>query len=401
MILGLGYGGLRLALDLERAARRERFPGEILLVDQFPFHQLVTEMHQVAAGSIPSEFSTILLEKILRGKRVRFQQARVSGFTPHQKAVHTDQGDFPYDRLVVALGGEADFFDHPSPRVPGLREHAFSIQSIQPANRAYLQLQERLFNFIEARKTDLGTLYLVIGGGGTTGVEMAGQLSDEIPKKCEEYKIPREAISVHLVEASERLLPGFHPEIANYAADILQRKGIQIHLGARINEVQADHLRLSSGETVPVTILIWAGGVRANSLLLSSPFKVDAKGRMLVNGYLQTQDHPEVFAIGDCASFIHPEMGTPSPPTARLAIDQGRWLARYLMGETIFPFVPTFKGATISLGKGDAVSLVGELRFFGRTAYLIKFLITMKYIYSIGGLRLLFHQLRMGVLGKI
>lgn len=401
LIVGMGYGGLRVALDLAQARRKGRFQGEILLIDQFPFHQLITELHQVAAGSIPSAFSTILLEKIFRGRLTRFQQARVTGFSPDRQTVHTDQGDFTYDRLVIALGGEADFIDHPTPRVPGLREHAFSIHSIQPANRAYLVLQERLFQFIERHKTTPGTLYLMIGGGGTTGVEMAGQLADEIPKKCREYKIPREAISVHLVEGCERLLPGFHPEIANYAEEVLERKGIHLHLGVRISQVKADQVDLSSGETIPMTILIWAGGVRANRLLTDSPYKVDPKGRIVVNGYLQAEQYPEVFAIGDCSSFIVPEMGSPSAPTARLAIDQGIWLARYLTGQTSYPFVPSFKGGVISLGKGAAVAIVGELNFFGRIAYLLKTLVTIKYIFSIGGFRLLIHQLRMGVLGKI
>jgi NADH dehydrogenase len=401
LILGMGYGGLRLALDLERGVRRGKFQAEITLIDQYPFHQLVTEMHQVAAGSVPSEYSTILVDKVLKKKRIRFQQARVTGFAPHRKVVETDHGDFQYDRLVIALGGEADFFDQPSPRIPGLREHGFSIQSIQPANRAYMQLQERLFQFIQVQKTTPGTLYLIIGGGGTTGVEMAGQLADEIPKKCREYKIPREAIQVDLIEGTDRLLPGFHPEIANYAARILERKGIRLHLGVRITDVQTDRLTLSSGETLPMTILIWAGGVRANRLFLSSPFKIDTKGRIIANGYLQADNNPDVFAIGDCSSYIHSEMGLPSAPTARLAVDQGGWLARYLMGRTRFPFVPSFKGGVISLGKDAAVAIVGELTFFGRIAYLMKSFVTVKYIYSIGGLRLLFHQLRMGVLGKI
>ena len=317
----MGYGGLRLALDLERGVRRGKLNAEIILIDQYPFHQLVTEMHQVAAGSVPSEFSTILLERIFKRRTVRFHQARVIGFAPHQKAVHTDQGDFLYDRLVIALGGEADLFDHPSPRIPGLREHAFSIQSIQPANQAYMQLQERLFQFIKEQKTSPGTLYLIIGGGGTTGVEMAGQLADEIPKKCREYKIPREAISVHLVEGADRLLPSLHPEIAHYAARVLKRKGIHLHLGVQITEVRSDRVLLSSGETIPMSIMIWAGGVRANRLLLSSPFKVDAKGRIIVNGYLQAGNYSDVFAIGDCSNYIHPEIGLPSAPTARLAID--------------------------------------------------------------------------------
>ncbi|HLG22473.1 MAG TPA: NAD(P)/FAD-dependent oxidoreductase [Candidatus Manganitrophaceae bacterium] len=400
VVLGMGYGGLRVALDLEKGLSQGRFEGEILLIDQYPFHQLVTELHQVAAGSVASEFAAIVLEKIFKGKKIIFQQAKVVGFDPGQKTVQTDHGPFTYDKLILALGGEADLLDRPAPRIPGLREHAFTIQSIQPANQAYLQLQERLFTFIAGRAPDQ-KLYLLIGGGGTTGVELAGQLADEIPRKCQEYKIRRDAIEVRLIEAADRLVPGLHPEIAQYVAKILERKEIQIHLGDPIARVEKDQVALRSGKILPSSILIWAGGVRGNRLLSDSPFKADPKGRVIVNGYLQAEGFPDVFAIGDCSNFIQPEVGQPSAPTARMAIDQGGWLGRYLMGERVFPFVPSFKGGVISLGKGAAVAIVGNLKFYGRIAYLLKSMITVKYIYSIGGLKLLAYQLRMGVLGKI
>jgi NADH dehydrogenase len=400
VVLGIGYGGLRAALDLEKERSQGRFEGEILLVDQYPFHQLVTELHQVAAGSIASEFATIALEKIFKGKEITFQEAKVSGFNPEEHQVLTDQEIISYDRLIIALGGEADLLDLPAPRIPGLREHAFTIQSIRPANQAYTQLQERLFTFIAGHNINQ-KLYLLIGGGGMTGVELAGQLSDEIPNKCREYKISPEAVEVHLIEASDRLVPGLHPKIAQYVAEVLERKGIQIHLGERIIQVNKNEVILQSGKVLPSTILIWAGGVRGNRLLAASPFKTDPKGRVIINGYLQAERFSDVFAIGDCSSYLQPDIGQPSPPTARLAIDQGGWLAQYIIGERRFPFIPSFKGGVISLGKGAAVAIVGNLKFYGRTAHLLKSFITIKYIYSIGGFRLLIHQLRMGVLGKI
>ncbi len=400
VILGMGYGGLRVALDLEKRRSQGKFGGEILLIDQYPFHQLVTELHQVAAGSIASEFAAILLERIFKGKKIAFQQAKVIQFDIAQKMVTTDHGPVAYDRLVLAIGGEADLLDRPTPLIPGLREHAFTIQSIQPANQSYTQLQERLFTFIAQRDLN-GKFHLVIGGGGTTGVELAGQLADEIPERCRGYRVPKEAVSVHLVEASDRLVPGLHPEIAKYVATVLTRKGIQLHLGEPIAQVTKDQVLLRSGKVLPSTILLWAGGVRGNRLLVESTFPTDSKGRVTVNGYLMATGLTDVFAIGDCSNFTQSEVGQPSAPTARLAIDQGRWLARYITGERVFPFVASFTGAVLSLGKGAAVAIVGNLKFYGRIAYLLKSLITMKYIYSIGGLRLLIYQIRMGILGKI
>ena len=93
----------------------------MVLVDQFPVHQLVTELHQVASGSIIQDRASIPLEKILQGKSVTFRQARVTGFDLPRHRVLTDQGELEYDRLVITLGGETDFFDIPTPRIPGLR----------------------------------------------------------------------------------------------------------------------------------------------------------------------------------------------------------------------------------------------------------------------------------------
>ncbi len=401
VVLGVGYGGLRLALDLEAGLRRGGWTGELILVDRYPFHQLVTEFHQLAAGSIVSEYATILLEKILGGKRVRFRQARITGFDLDGGRVFSDAQTFPFDHLVIALGGETDFLDSPTPLVPGLRKHGLAVSSIQPANAAHVRLQERLFAYTKERRFEREPFTIVIGGGGTTGVELAGQLADEMPQICRTYRIPREAISVHMVERADRLVPGFDPRISIYIAKVLRRKGITLHLEEGITRVDAGKLHLQSGAELPYSILLWAGGVRGNHTLEHAGLKTDPKGRLIVNGYLQVQEYDRVYAIGDCCNYIHPELGITSAPTARLAIDQARWLARYLMGQATFPFIPTFKGGVISLGTGAAVALIGNLRFYGRLAYLIKSLTTIRYIFSIGGVRLLAHQLRMGVLGKI
>lgn len=401
LILGAGYGGIRLTIELERRLHRGPWKGQVVLVDQFPLHQLVTEMHQVAAGSVLSDFATVPLAKILGGKRVAFRQATVTGFDLPRHKVRTTQGELIYDVLVVGLGGEVDYVDVPTPRIPGLRQHAVGIQTMQQANTAQARLQEAVYRYSKEAPKGAKPLTLVIGGGGMTGVEMAGQLADEAADWCREYRLPPGSIHILLIEAQERVLPGLHPQIAEYATSVLQKKGVTIRLKTMIAGVEGDRLVLASGEEVPMGMLIWAGGVRGPSLLADSGLKLDPKGRISVNGYLQAEGNPDVYAIGDCALVLHPQTGQPCPPSARLAVDEAVWLSRYLTQQWSFPFIPHTTGAVISLGRGAAAAVVGRLRFFGRLAYWLKSLITMKYLYSIGGLRLLFYQMRIGVLGKI
>ncbi len=410
VILGAGYGGIRLAIELERGLHRGHWKGQIVLVDRFPLHQLVTELHQVAAGSVLSDFAAIPLAKVLGGKRIAFRQATVTGFDLVGHRVQTTEGDLIYDVVVLGLGGEVDYFDIPTPRIPGLREHAAGIQTMQQANTVQFRLQEAVYRYSQEAAKGAKPLTLVIGGGGMTGVEMAGQLADEAAAWREEYRLAADAIPVLLVEAQERLLPGLHPQIASYAASVLQRKGVTIRLKTAISRVERGHLDdpgatirlvLSSGEEIQAGILIWAGGMRGPSLLAGSGLFLDPKGRVMVNGYLQAQGHTHVYALGDCALVVHPYTGQPCAPSARLALNEAYWLARYLTQQWALPFLPHTTGAVISLGRGEAVAVIGRLQFFGRLAYLLKSLITMRYLYSLGGLRLLIYQLRIGVLGKI
>jgi len=374
--------------------------GEVTLVDQFPVHQLVTELHQVAAGSIIQDRASIPLEKILKGRSVTFRQAKVTGFNLPQRRVLTDQGELQYDRLVIVLGGETDFFDTPTPRIPGLRKYAFEVQTMPLANRTWEHIHEVLYEYMRDEGSNL-PLHIVVGGGGSTGVEVAGHLADELSEWCKQYSLPEQTAVLHLIEAGGRLLPGFHYRISKYAEKVLRNKGVVIHLGDPIVQVERESIHLASGQHVPTRTLIWSGGIRGHSLLEKSGLKLDAKGRVVVNGYLQARGHEDVYAIGDCSLVIHPHTGKPCAASARLAINEARWLARYLMQRKAFPFVPHTPGAVISLGKGAAVAVVGRLRAFGWIAYFLKYLISLKYIYSVGGLRLILYQWKTGVVGKI
>jgi NADH:ubiquinone reductase (H+-translocating) len=398
--LGSGYGGLRLALDLERGLRRGRFSGEVVLVDQFPVHQLVTELHQVASGSIIQDRASIPLENVLKGKAVTFRQARVTGFDlPHHKVL-TDWGELEYDKLCITLGGETDFFDKPTPRISGLRQHAFEVQAMQFANRAWEHVQETLYEYAKDPTSKL-PLHFVVGGGGSTGVEMAGILADELLDWGKQFGLEEQSTVLHLIEAGGRLLPGFHPRISQYAEKILRQRGVVICLGDPIVRVEKDGVYLASGHQVPTRTLIWAGGVRGHSLLEKSGLKLDGKGRIVVNGYLQAQDQEDVYAIGDCSLVIHPHTGRPCAASARLAVNEAQWLAKYLTHRKTFPFIPHTPGAVISIGKGAAVAVVGKLRASGGLASILKYLVSLKYIYSIGGVRLILYQWRTGILGKI
>jgi NADH dehydrogenase len=400
VILGLGYGGLRLALDLEHGIRKQRLNWELILVDQHPFHQLVTELHQVVAGSAAYDYATIAYGQLLSNRRVTFQQARVESFDLTGKRILTDHGSIAYDKLVIAIGGEVDFFESANYSIPGLRENALVVQPIQQAHRTYTQIQERLYAFIKQHAPS-DRFSIVVGGGGSTGVELAGHIADEVGEVASQKGLPKEAVVLHLIEAGPRLISGFHPKFSDYVMRVLRKKGVQIHLKDPIVKVSRQEIALASGKVLPFSIFVWCGGVKGHSLLAQSGLKTDSKGRLIVNGYLQCQGAADIYAMGDCTFFLHPETGIPSPPMARLAIEEARWLARYLLGLEKFPFLPAFRGAVISLGKDRAVAMVGNLRFYGRMASWLKTLVSLKYLFSIGRIGLVLHQIRVGILGKI
>jgi len=393
VILGAGYGGLRTALKLERLLGQD-INWKILLIDRYDFHQLKTELHKVAAGRISVEAVSIPIADIIRNKDIEFLNAEATHIEFAQRAVITSRGKITYDKLVIALGSETEFFG-----VPGLSKQAFTLSSIDDARRIKTHIQDM---FAQAKnETDdarkQAMLTILVGGGGFTGVELATELTDHLSKLCKQFEIAPNETQLIVIEAEDRVLPGFDSELVNQVQKIMKVKGIRLMLKTPCASVEDDSVRLKTGEKISTRTLIWTGGVRACDLVAESGLKYGPRSRVVVNPYLESVDHPEVYVIGDNALVLDPVTNRPLAPSAQLALQQAEVAALNLYAEIKgvkrVRYVPKVAGQFVSLGGRSAVGWVWRFKVTGFLAWFLKRMTVVRYLYSVGGLRLVVPRL--------
>lgn len=382
LILGAGYGGLLTALSA-----REHFAEEeaiITVVNKVSSHQIMTELHRLAAGNVAEKAIALPLEKLFKGKGVHVRVGTVQEIALDNKKVKLQDGSaLTYDVLVLALGSETNYFG-----IPGLKEHSLTLKSVDEAHRIYAHVHERIKAYSESKLPADATI--VIGGGGLTGVELVGELADELPGICRKYGVSYSEISLKLVEAGPTILPMFSPELIARATESLEQRGVQFLTGLPITEASASTVSLKDGTVIETHTIVWTGGVQGNALVAECGIEVD-RGRATVNDYLQSVSHPEIFLAGDCAVVFGPE-GRPYPPTAQLAWQMGERVganvAAYLNGSPMEAFSPVFSGTLASLGRKDGIGSVGEngIELRGLPASLMKKASNARYLSHIEGL---------------
>jgi NADH dehydrogenase len=384
VILGAGYGGLLTATRLQKLLNYNE--AEVTLVNKHSYHYITTWLHEPAAGTLHHDKCRIEIDTIINTNKVNFVQSTVESIEREEKKVKlTDGQELEYDYLVVGLGSEPETFG-----IQGLKENAFSIRSIDSVRLIKEHIDYLFAKFRnEPERTDY--LTFIVGGAGFTGIEFVGELADRIPELCKEFDVDPSLVKIYNIEAAPTALPGFDPELVEYAMNVLEKKGVEFKINTPIKECNADGVVLADGEEIKSATVVWTGGVRGNSIIEKSGFET-MRGRVKVDEYLRAPGHEDVFIVGDGALMFNPE-GRPFPPTAQIAIQQGENCAANLVslirGGQLAGFVPSLKGTVASLGKGEAIGIVGSKKIFGSTAAIMKKVIDLRYFYILGGLGLL------------
>jgi NADH dehydrogenase len=255
VILGSGYAGLRAAQQLEKYAREPGAP-EVVLVDRHPYHQIITDLPQAASGRAEADTIALPIAHLLKRSRVRFLQAEVGHIDLQRRLVHTSEGPLVYSTLVIALGSITAFHD-----VPGLAEHALTLKSVDDAR----EIEARVRQVIAMAATEAnqlgraGLLSILIGGGGLTGVELAGELAELLPALAVEYAIEPQLPHITLVEGAPTLLPSMPARLQAAAARALTGMGVRLMLGARVASADREGVWLTSGDRLVGRTLAWTG----------------------------------------------------------------------------------------------------------------------------------------------
>ncbi|MEW9671934.1 NAD(P)/FAD-dependent oxidoreductase [Ammoniphilus sp. 3BR4] len=385
VILGAGYGGIMTAVRLQKLLNYNE--AEVTLVNKHNYHYLTTWLHEPAAGTLHHDNCRIEIDTVIDKNKVNFVQGTVESIQhAERKVTLADGSTLDYDYLVIGLGSEPETFG-----IQGLKEHAFSIRSINSVRMIKEHIEYMFSKFRnEPERTDY--LTFIVGGAGFTGIEFVGELSDRIPELCSEFDVDPSLVKIYNIEAAPTALPGFDPELVEYAMNVLREKGVTFKINTPIKECNPDGVILADGEEIKAGTIVWTGGVRGNSIIEKSGFEV-MRGRVKVDDFLHAPGHDNVFVVGDGALIFNEENGRPYPPTAQIAIQQGETLAANLVtllrgGGEMKKFVPDLKGTVASLGKGEAIGIVGNKKIFGNTAALMKKVIDHRYLYMLGGVGL-------------
>jgi NADH:ubiquinone reductase (H+-translocating) len=312
--------------------------------------------------------------------------ANVTAVDVETRLVQTSRGDFPYDKLVLATGATHAYFGHDdwASNAPGLKR----IEDATEIRRRILTAFERAELAADELERKRLTTFVVVGGG-PTGVELAGAISDmareALPPDFRNVD-PRSA-SVLLIEAGPRLLAAFPERLSEYTRRALERRGVQVVLGAPVTQIRHDHLRLGE-RRIPAGAVVWAAGVAASAAADWLGVERDRAGRVLVRPDLSVPGRSEIFVIGDTASVTW-ELGKTVPGVAPAAKQMGAYVGRLICacvrGEAApGPFRYRHQGDLATIGRKAAVVRMDHLTLTGYSAWLFWGVV---HVYFLIGLR--------------
>ncbi len=367
VVVGAGFAGLRVARRLAHA------PVRLVLLDRQNYHLFQPLLYQVAtAGLEPEEIAQPVRSILGRQTNLEFRLGEVKHIDLERRLVEADGVAIAYDYLVIAAGAETDTFGNAS-----ITANALALKGLGDAigiRNHVLRCFERAITNPDP-KSRRAQLSFVIVGGGPTGVEMAGALSElvRLVLRRDYPGLPPQEVHVVLLEAQHRLLPGLPADLASHAQRALERKAVEVRYGAQVRHVEADHLLLETGERLDAATVIWAAGARAVGLVRDLGPPLGSRGRVRVENDLSLPGHPEVFVVGD-AAYLE-AAGHPLPMMAPVALQMADTAAmnlqRRLRDLPAIPFRYRDPGGLATIGRNAAVAFVRGLKFRGFAAWAV------------------------------
>lgn len=392
VILGAGYAGLTAAVKLQKKNLSDQF--EITLINRHQYHYQTIWLHRNAVGVHTTEKTIFDLKKLLNPEKVQLVTEAVIAIEKKAQVIKTENGNYSYDYLIMGLGSEIDSF-----QIPGLNEHAYSITTLANSSQLYGRLIATLDRY---RQTDMKRkLQFVVGGGGFTGVELLGELTEELPVMCQEMGIDYQKIHLLAIEHESTVLPEFDLELGEYAMQQLEARNVEFRLRTNIKSLSDKRIKIEQSglvEELPVDLFIWTAGVKGNHLIEQASFP-NKLGRIEVEKDLTVPGHRNVMAIGDIA-LVRDDRGKPYLPNADISIQQANVAVKNVLvkitkkGEPV-PFRFKNRGTVASIGATDAIGVTGKgKRIFGKRATILKKWVDYRFLFEIGGFKLLWLHIK-------
>jgi NADH:ubiquinone reductase (H+-translocating) len=371
VIVGGGFGGLAAAKALKNT------PAQVILIDRTNHHLFQPLLYQVATAALtPSQIATPIRSIFRKQKNVTVILGEVGGVDKERKCVSVSDADregvpVAYDYLILATGATHSYFGHNEfeEHAPGLKSLADAVSS---RNKILQTFEQAEAEEDPSRHPELLTFILV--GAGPTGVEMASALAILVRTtlKSDFRRIDPASARIVLVDMAPRVLPPFSEDLSAAAKRRLEDLGVEVKLGHSVDRIDADGI-VVAGERIASKTVIWTAGVAPSPAGKWLKVETDRAGRVRVQGDVTVPGHPEIFVVGDTASFE--ENGKPLPGVAQVAMQQGRYAGKVIHSRITGsappgPFSYFDKGNMAVVGKGFAVLQSHKVRVSGFGAWL-------------------------------
>jgi NADH dehydrogenase len=369
VVLGAGYAGAGAVTTLEDTLT----DADITWVSEHDYHLVLHEVHRVVREPEAEDAITIPIDDIKSGDTT-FTQGRVDGVDTENRVVElAHDSTVDYDYLLIALGSSTAFYG-----IPGLAEHAHTLKGLDDARGIHDAVRDAAGD-----ATAADPARVVIGGGGISGIQIAGEVA--------EYRDTHDApIEITLVEALEEIMPGRDPDLQSRVRRLLDANGVEILTDDPITEATDTVVHFDARDPVEHDVLVWAGGVTGQDALEGAGIEAN-HNRVRTDATFQTSDE-RVFAVGDAASIDID--GTDVPPTAQAAWDAADVaaanVARTIEQKPLRSWSYTDKGTVLSVGE-DAIA--HDVMYFpietfeSLPARVLKKVIGVRWIASVTSLR--------------
>ena len=373
LVVGGGFGGFTAAKELCKLIKDREDVGILVIAkdNYFTFWPMVAS---IVSSEVESRNVAQPLRRALITAGASFRRAELKRIDHERKVIETGGGvEFPYDQLVISLGGQANFFG-----IPGVEEHGLTMRGIEDAERVRNRVIERFeeVSLIRGEVPESKLTFVVIGGGAT-GVETASEIHTLVHEAlAPDYpNIDPYRVRIYLLEALDHILPELDPALRRAARTRLLNQRIEVRTEAMAEEITADCVKLKGGDQIPTENVIWTAGNRPNQAINDLDLPVDERNGIKVDKFLRVEDHPGIWAIGDCAAIqdVREDNGG-VPPNAQAAVQEGKVVAKNVLAtldgkeDELEEFKYQPLGQLVELGTDFAVNEVMGVRFTGRAA---------------------------------
>lgn len=280
--------------------------------------------------------------------------ANVDLINADNKTLHTSIGEIQFDELVIAVGADTNYFNNKE-----IEEHALPMKSVQES----LQMRNKILECMEAalisEDQDDRDAYMniVAVGGGPKGTEVSGALSEMkryvLPKDYPELDFSK--MSIHLLEASGKLLNGMSDKSSMAAERFLKEMGVKVNASAQVESFDGHTVKMKDGGQLKTHTLIWAAGIKGNPVNGINPENILPNGRVKTNVFNEVKGHKNIFAIGDIALVEDTSVPRGHPQLAQVAIQQADNLAYNLIHAKQSSFKYKNLGSMATIGRNKAV----------------------------------------------